>query len=117
MKRLTPVIGSIMAAGLALAAIPAPAQEQEQEQEQFQDQNCMAPAALKQYLDRAFSEGRVASGWLDNGNRVELFATGGGTGTWTLIEFREDGSGCITAHGTGLRVERINLPLRPDFNY
>ncbi len=102
------------AAALALALAGALATgSAEAQSEDFEGENCMVARSLEQYLHRAFSEGRVASAWSDTGNRVELFAAG--SGTWTLIEFNPEGGGCIRAHGTGLRIERINLPLRPDF--
>ncbi len=114
MKRKATAITAAMAAGaltagLILATTTARAQEPKPEGD-FTGENCMAPAALKQYLERAFDEGRVASAWTDTGNRAELYAAA--SGTWTLIEFSESGGGCVLAHGTGLTIDRINLPLR-----
>lgn len=108
MKRKAIAAAAVLALTGALAVDPAVAQS-----EDFVGENCMAQEALQQYLGRAFSEGRIASAWSESGNRIELFAAG--SGTWTLVEFNPDGGGCLRAHGTGLRIERVNLPLRPDF--
>ena len=74
-------------------------------------QSCLARAALTSYLERAFGEARVAVGELDNGHRVEIFASR--QGSWTLVEFMPDGQGCINAHGTRMRVEKLNLKQQP----
>lgn len=110
MKRKATAIATILAAASLLVTAPAMAQEDDA----FVGENCMAAQALESFLKRAFSEGRIASAWSDSGNRVELFA--GPSGTWTLIEFApEGGGGCVRAHGSGLRIDRIKLPLRYDY--
>ena len=107
MKRMAIAVLACFAAGAVPAAVA-----QTQDEEEFVGQNCMARAALEAYLERAFTEGQVASGWLHNGHRMQLFASA--SGTWTMIEQTEDGGGCLIAHGSGLNVDRINLPLRLD---
>ncbi len=74
-------------------------------------QSCLARAALASYLERAFGEARVAVAELENGHRVEIFASR--QGSWTLVEMMPDGQGCINAHGIRMRVEKSNLKRRP----
>ena len=93
MMRILGVLG--MAGALSLAA-PAQAMEIDR------DVSCLEPAALAAYLDRAFQEAPVASARLDNGNRVEIFASR--RGTWNMVELTADGFACIAGHGEGLRL-------------
>lgn len=68
--------------------------------------SCLTYDMMASYLDRAFDEGRVAVGELENGHTVEMFASR--SGTWTLIEIMPNGNGCIRASGTRMKVERLN---------
>ena len=94
---------SLAIAPSAAAAAQATAPEMPQE--------CLGHDDLAPYLDRAFSETRVAVAEAENGNRVELFASR--RGSWTLVEIRPDGLDCILAHGKRMRVERSNVEKRP----
>ncbi len=100
MKRFFAALG---VAAIAATSVQATAQDMPAE--------CLGQANMESYLDRAFSETRVAVAQLENGNRVELFASR--RGSWTLVEMTPDGQGCIQAHGSRMRVERSNLPKRP----
>lgn len=73
--------------------------------EDFSGPNCLAHSKLAGYLDSAFGEGRVATGQLDSGAEIELFASR--DGSWTLVEKRADGFGCVTASGHNMKVERL----------
>lgn len=68
--------------------------------------SCLTYEVMASYLDRAFDEGRVAVGELENGHAVEMFASR--SGTWTLVEIMPNGNGCIRASGTRMKVERLN---------
>lgn len=68
--------------------------------------SCLTYDVMTNYLDRAFDEGRVAVGELENGHAVEMFASR--NGTWTLVEIMPNGNGCIRASGTRMKVERLN---------
>ena len=92
------------ATALALATTPGLAME-------MNPGNCLGHEKLTVYLDRAFAEARVAVARLENGNRMELFASR--RGSWTLIERMPGGDSCIQAHGSQMRVERKNLTERP----
>ncbi len=94
---------SLAIATIAAASAQATAQEMPQE--------CLGQDDLATYLDRAFNETRVAVAEAENGNRVELFSSR--RGSWTLVELRPDGLGCIQAHGKRMRVERSNVEKRP----
>ena len=67
---------------------------------------CLRHSELAIYLERAFNESRVAVAELENGNRMELFASR--RGTWTLVELMPDGMSCVNAHGKSMRVEKSN---------
>lgn len=73
--------------------------------------SCLQQDELRSYLGRAFGEGRIAQGALENGNRVELFAAG--DGSWTMVELPGDGYGCIHSYGRGLQVEHSKKLRRP----
>ncbi len=100
MKRL---FATFCIATIAAASAQAVAHEMRQE--------CLEHGDLVTYLDRAFNESRVAVAEAENGNRVEIFASR--RGSWTLVEIRPDGQGCIQAHGKRMRVERSNVSKRP----
>ncbi len=72
---------------------------------------CLHHAEMAVYLDRAFSEARVAVARLENGNKMELFASR--RGSWTLVERLPGGDSCIQAHGSQMQVERKNDTKRP----
>lgn len=99
--------------GLALAALAlvltAPAQAQAMGFDY--GVSCLKQAELRSYLGRAFNEARVAEGVLENGNRVELFASR--TGSWTMVELPGEELACIHSYGHGLKVERLNQLKRP----
>lgn len=99
----------ITGAALALAAATA-VSTAASSNELFKGTNCMSPEPLRAYLSEAFSEGSIATGQLDNGNRVELFVSSGGS--WTLVEYRDDGHGCVHAYGHGMQVDRGAVGLR-----
>ena len=93
---------AIAAMSLAVAclfALPTIAQDK-----QSDAGHCMPHNALVDYLDRAFEEVRVASASLDEGQPAELFASR--RGSWTLIEIRTDGLGCIKAYGERFQLQR-----------
>ena len=94
---------------LAVAMVGFTAQAQSVESDI--DQKCLGHSELVIYLDRAFKETRVAVAELENGNRMELFASR--RGTWTLVELMPDGKGCVNAHGKRMQVEKLNLDKRP----
>ncbi len=101
--RLKTLAGAAVA--LALTASPGLAMETDTVG------NCLKHEQLTVYLDRAFSEARVAEALFENGNRMELFASR--RGSWTLLERLPDGESCIQAHGTRMRVERKNVAKPP----
>lgn len=74
------------------------------------DVNCLARDALRHYLNRAYGEGRVAQGELDTGNQVELFVSR--NGTWTLVEMKAEGLGCVQAYGKHMRFDLSKVPAR-----
>lgn len=97
MKRFAAIaiaVGAVFGAqhGIAMEDVDAP--------------SCLTYDVMASYLDRAFDEGRVAVGELENGHAVEMFASR--SGTWTLVEIMPDGNGCIRASGTRMKVERLN---------
>jgi len=71
-------------------------------------QDCMAYADLTSYLASAFGEVRSGNGELENGSSMELFVSP--SGSWTMIELRGDGLGCVHASGNQLKLE---MPKRP----
>ncbi len=73
------------------------------------DVSCLARDTLRNYLDRAYGEGRMAQAELDNGNQVELFVSR--RGTWTLVEMMPDGLGCVHAFGKHMKVDGRGLPV------
>src|SRR5688572_12571596 len=84
---LARIHGAALAVALAAGALPAAA-----------DEDCMDAAALQAYLKDAYTEGTLATADKDDGGRVRLFASR--SGTWTLVELKEDGDACIIASGT-----------------
>lgn len=95
-----------------LGAITASTGSSSAATEEYARQSCLAHGALVEYLDRAYGEDRVATAELDTGNEVELFASR--SGTWTLVEKRADGLGCVQASGTRMKVERPIHLARPE---
>lgn len=102
MKRL---VASLIAAVALAALVPAQAMEADRAV------SCLDPGQLKVYLDHAFREAPIASGRLENGNRVEFYASR--QGTWTMVELTGDGYGCVASHGQGLQVEKTQAKPRP----
>ena len=96
---------------IALTAAMVGFTAQAQSVESDIDQKCLGHNELAIYLDRAFKETRVAVAELENGNRMELFASR--RGTWTLVELMPDGKGCVNAHGKRMRVEKSDVIKRP----
>ncbi len=92
-----------LAAVVAVAAVGAPPAVA---MDDADARSCLTYDMMANYLDRAFDEGRVAVGELENGHAVEMFASR--SGTWTLVEIMPDGNGCIRASGTRMKVERLN---------
>jgi hypothetical protein len=102
MKRL---VASLVAAVALAASVPAQAMETDRAV------SCLDPGQLKAYLDSAFREAPIATGRLENGNRVEFYASR--QGTWTMVEMTGDGYGCVASHGQGLQVQKTRSALRP----
>lgn len=73
--------------------------------------SCLKREAIGNYLGRAFNEARVATGELENGNPIEIFASR--NGSWTMVELTADGYGCVRSYGHGLQVQGNNQSKRP----
>lgn len=65
--------------------------------------DCLEAATLEDYLRAAYQEQVSAMGDHDNGHRMFLYTSSGGT--WTLVELRNDGVACVAASGTGWHAE------------
>jgi|TARA_B100001971_G_scaffold173451_1_gene166354 hypothetical protein len=100
-----------LALPFAFATIsPAPAMAMTMIKPDFRAVSCLARGTLRDYLDRAYGEGRIAQGELENGNQVELFVSR--QGTWTLVEMTPDGQGCVHAYGKRMKLDGGGRPAR-----
>lgn len=95
----------------ALALGVAALSMQSQAKEFDTDVSCLKQDDLRSYLSRAFQETQFAEGILENGNPMGLFTSH--AGTWTMVEFFDNGYGCIYGFGSGLLVGRRDHPKRP----
>lgn len=99
-----PILGLV----IALASGSAAAMDDNMPMDDYAELSCLAHGELTNYLGRAYGEGRVASGELEDGNGIELFVSR--NGSWTLIEKHADGTACVQASGQRMQVERTNRP-------
>ncbi len=104
---MTGRLKTLAGAGVALALTASPGLAMEADR----SGNCLNHEQLTVYLDRAFSEARVAEALMENGNEMQLFASR--RGSWTLIERLPDGESCIHAHGSRMRFERNSVAKHP----
>ena len=68
--------------------------------------SCMKQGELLSFLYDAYQETWFADGRLANGRPVEVYMSK--AGSWTMVEFIDDGYGCIYSSDHDKRTERLD---------
>jgi len=68
--------------------------------------SCMKQGELLSFLYDAFHETWFANGRLANGQPVEVYMSK--TGSWTMVEFIDNGYGCIQSSDHDKQIERLD---------